>query len=89
MILHTSCRYWTFIKKQGFTWLHTPVFCRWFDIDHERVSGIKVDDPNPDWRTFDVLETIILKTYAASGTMHLWILARPEPERTVGTERSC
>lgn len=31
------------------TGLHTPVFCRWFDIDHERASGIKVDDPNPDW----------------------------------------
>ena len=63
----------TFIKKHGFTGLHIPVFCRWFDIDHERTIGIKADDPNPDWRTFDVLETIILKTYAAGGTVHLWM----------------
>lgn len=61
-----------FLDEHGFTGFHVPVFCRWFDLDTERCGDLATDDPNPDLRTFEVLETLIWKTHAAGGVVHLW-----------------
>lgn len=62
----------TFLKEHGFTGFHVPVFCRWFDIEQERASAIRSDDPSPDPRTFEALEMLITKVHAAGGVVHLW-----------------
>jgi hypothetical protein len=38
-----------------------------------RRVGVGCPSPNPDRRTFEILETIIAKTYAAGGVVHLWV----------------
>ncbi len=38
----------TFLVDHGFTGFHVPVYCRWFDINHDRASEIDIEDPNPD-----------------------------------------
>ncbi|MEX2138548.1 MAG: DUF5060 domain-containing protein [Pirellulales bacterium] len=60
------------IEQHGFTGFHVPVACRWFDINHDRSSDIRSDEPNPDARTFEALELLITKTQAADGVVHLW-----------------
>jgi hypothetical protein len=43
--------------------------------------------PNPDGRTFEILETIITKTYAAGGVVHLWMWGdeqRGQTPHTIG-----
>jgi len=40
----------TFLGEHGFNGLHTCVFCRWFDINEERPSGVDSEDPKPDQR---------------------------------------
>jgi hypothetical protein len=62
----------TFLSGHGFNGLHTNVFCRWFDMEHERSSEIEATDPNPDPRTFEALELLIGKVYAAGGVVHVW-----------------
>jgi len=62
----------TFLVEHGFNGFHTLVFCRWFDIGQERATGIRGKDPNPDPRTFEALEMLIGKTYAAGGIVHIW-----------------
>ena len=61
-----------FIHQHGFTGFHVPVYCRWFNIEHDRSSGIRSNDPNPDARTFEALELLITKVHAAGGAVHLW-----------------
>ena len=62
-----------FIVEHGFTGFHVPVFCRWFDIEHDRAGGISGGDPNPDPQTFEALEMLITKVHAAGGVVHLWV----------------
>jgi hypothetical protein len=62
----------TFIGEHGFTGFHVPVFCRWFDIEHDRANEIPSNDPGPDPRTFEALEMLITKVHAAGGVVHLW-----------------
>ena len=62
----------TFLVEHGFNGFHTNVFCRWFDIGQGRAGGLKSKDPNPDPRTFEALELLITKTYAAGGMVHIW-----------------
>ncbi|MCK5566048.1 MAG: hypothetical protein KAJ07_12455 [Planctomycetes bacterium] len=57
----------TFIVEHGFSGFHTFVFCRWFDIQQERVTDLSSKDPDPDLRTFEALELLIDKTYAGGG----------------------
>ncbi|MBD3273921.1 MAG: hypothetical protein GF372_01345 [Candidatus Marinimicrobia bacterium] len=61
-----------FFEDHGFNGFHIQVFCRWFDIEQERYDGIDTDDPNPDLRTFEALETLITRVYAAGGSVHIW-----------------
>lgn len=60
-----------FMTGHGFSGFHTPVFCRWFDVEKERSDDIDV--PNPDFRTFEALELLITKVYAAGGVVHIWL----------------
>lgn len=63
----------TFLVEHGFNGVHTPVFCRWFDIDRPQCSRINVTDPNPDRRTFAALEALITEVHAAGGVVHIWM----------------
>ncbi len=56
-----------FFGRHGFNGLHTMVFCRWFDFNQERSQHIDDADPNPDQRTFEALELLIMKVHAAGG----------------------
>jgi len=55
---------------QGFTGFHIPVYCRWFDINQPRCANVA--NSNPDPATFNALEAMITRVYAAGGTVHLW-----------------
>ena len=61
-----------FLVEHGFNGLHTIVLCRWFDFDKTRSTEITADDPNPDPRTFEVLELLLKKVHAAGGVVHIW-----------------
>ena len=61
-----------FVREHGFTGFHVPVYCRWFDLEHDRSSEIQSHDPNPDLRTFATLEAFIMKVHAAGGVVHFW-----------------
>ncbi|MCA9922201.1 MAG: DUF5060 domain-containing protein, partial [Anaerolineales bacterium] len=63
----------TFMVDHGFTGLHVPVYCRWFDIDRAQCSPNGSTDP--DLRTFQSLELLITKVHAAGGVVHLWAWA--------------
>ena len=63
----------TFLVEHGFNGVHTPVFCRWFDIDKPQCSRVNVADPNPDPRTFEALEALIAEVHAAGGVVHIWM----------------
>ena len=62
----------TFLVDHGFSGFHTYVCCRWFDIGEMAYDHIRSDDPDPDPRTFEALELLITKTYAAGGMVHIW-----------------
>ena len=61
-----------FLVDHGFNGFHTWVACRWFDINKTRSHEIDDPDPNPDFRTFEALELLIRKVYAAGGVTHIW-----------------
>lgn len=63
----------TFINEHGFNGFHSPVFCRWFDINQPTCSQISGASPNPDPRTFAALEMLITEVYNAGGVVHLWM----------------
>jgi hypothetical protein len=61
-----------FIDGHGFTGFHISVIGgRWFDLDAatDRVESAMTE---PDSRTFEALEMLIVKTHAAGGMVHLW-----------------
>ncbi len=62
----------TYIVEHGFNGLHVKVLCRWFDINQASCNNINVSSPNPDLRTFEALEQVILEVYDAGGTVHIW-----------------
>jgi hypothetical protein len=61
-----------FLNRHGFNGLHVPnVAGAWFDVQKQ---DRKIDSSmrNPDIRTFEALETLIGKVYAAGGSVHIW-----------------
>ncbi|MCB0195125.1 MAG: VCBS repeat-containing protein, partial [Anaerolineae bacterium] len=62
----------TFMVEHGFTGFNTPVFCRWFDIAQRSCNDIRLAEPNPDQKTFEALEELILHVYQAGGVVHIW-----------------
>jgi hypothetical protein len=60
-----------FLVEHGFTGFHTTVWCGWFGIE-ERACDQQGSDPVPDFRTFEALELLIIKTHAAGGVVHIW-----------------
>ncbi len=59
--------------QHGFNGLHVSwMGCRWFDFDKERHSEFDTDDPNPDPRTFAVLERLITLAHQSGGFVHIW-----------------
>jgi len=60
-----------FLVEHGFNGFHIAVLCRWFDLDKTRSDELPAD-PNPDPRTFDVLEVLLEKVHAAGGMVHIW-----------------
>ncbi|NIV92486.1 DUF5060 domain-containing protein, partial [candidate division KSB1 bacterium] len=60
----------TFFVEHGFNGFHTNVFCRWFDIDEPRSDNIDVLEPDP--RTFEALELLLMKVHEAGGVVHIW-----------------
>ncbi len=62
----------TFLVDHGFTGFHVPVYCRWFDLDHDRANDIDLEDPSPDPKTFETLEDFISRVHSAGGVVHLW-----------------
>ena len=63
----------TFLVEHGFNGVHTPVFCRWFNIEQQQCGRVNVRDPNPDPRTFAALETLISEVHGAGGIVHIWM----------------
>ncbi|MFW5658300.1 MAG: DUF5060 domain-containing protein [Bacteroidota bacterium] len=65
----------TFLKGHGFTGFHIPsVSMGWFDIDKtgDGYDKIDSDNPNPDLKTFEILETLIVYTHMSGGAVHIW-----------------
>ncbi len=63
----------TFFVEHGFNGMHTPVFCRWFDINEPDCDQISGSSLNPDTQTFEALELMITKVYNAGGVVHIWM----------------
>ena len=61
-----------FFVEHGFNGFHISVLCRWFDFNKLRSNEISSTSPNPDPRTFEALELLIRKVYAAGGVVHIW-----------------
>jgi hypothetical protein len=62
----------TFMGEHGFNGFHVPIYCRWFDIEHDRSNDIVSEDPNPDIHIFEALEMLITKVHSAGGVVHFW-----------------
>lgn len=61
------------LDRHGFNGLHVPsLAARWFDLDAVRYTDLDTEDPNPDLRTFETLEQLIVRTYDAGGMVHIW-----------------
>ncbi|MFK7805839.1 MAG: DUF5060 domain-containing protein [Anaerolineae bacterium] len=63
----------TFVGEHGFTGFHIRGYCHWFDLGNDRCRNISESDPDPDLDTFEVVEKIIMETYARGGTTHIWM----------------
>ena len=60
-----------FLGDHGFNGFHVEsVAGWWFDLDGDR--RVESTDADPDSRTFEALETLITKTHAAGGHVHIW-----------------
>lgn len=61
-----------FMVRHGFSGFHVPnVAGEWFDIESsDRRVLANMKDPDP--RTFEALELLINKVYAAGGVVHIW-----------------
>lgn len=60
-----------FLGEHGFNGFHVPGGCYWFDLDVMDCREITSTEPDP--RVFEALEDLILATYAAGGSVHLWL----------------
>jgi|GEM_PF-1188614 len=61
-----------FIGEHGFLGFHVPVIGgRWFDLDQSS-DQVMPNAENPDIRTFEALESLIVKTHKAGGMVHIW-----------------
>ena len=60
------------LVEHGFSGVHVAVLCRWFDFENVSSSNIETIDPNPDPRTFEVLDALITRFHQAGGMVHLW-----------------
>ena len=67
--IHEDIQRW--FVEHGFNGIHVGVLCRWFDLDETSYDNLG-DDPNPDPRTFEILEQLISAAHAAGGMVHLW-----------------
>jgi hypothetical protein len=62
----------TFLVKHGFTGFHVPSLGGyWFNYDNPN-DKVSRDMTNPDPRTFDALEGLIIATHRAGGAVHIW-----------------
>lgn len=71
-----------FLGEHGFDGFHVFLSCRWFDISESDCRNVRGSDPALDPRTFDALEMLIRKTYAAGGMVHLWAWGDEERGQT-------
>ncbi len=71
-----------YLETYGFNGFHVFVSCRWFDIGEPDCREAEGDDPELDPRTFEALEMLIRKTYAANGMVHLWMWGDEERGQT-------
>jgi hypothetical protein len=63
----------TWMVDHGFTGMHLgSVACRWFDLASMRHDQVPSANPNPDLRTFQILEQLIRTAHAAGGMIHIW-----------------
>jgi hypothetical protein len=60
------------LVDHGFNGIHIGVLGRWFDFDQISADKIASADPNPDPRTFHVLEQLITRFHQAGGLVHIW-----------------
>lgn len=60
------------LVEHGFNGIHVGVLCRWFNIDQTSADAIDNMNPNPDTRTFEVLEQLIIRFHRAGGLVHIW-----------------
>lgn len=68
--LRDDLRLW--FEGHGFNGVHVGVMCRWFDFEKERHTAFDTDNPNPDPRTFAVLERLIAMAHQSGGFVHIW-----------------
>ena len=61
----------TFIAQHGFNGFHTPVYCRWLNMEQPKCGPNSATDPDP--RTFEALESLITRVYNAGGIVHIWV----------------
>ena len=71
-----------YLDTYGFNGFHVFVSCRWFDIEEPDCREAEGTDPELDPRTFEALEMLIRKTYAATGMVHLWMWGDEERGQT-------
>jgi hypothetical protein len=57
-----------FVIEHGFTGFHLQGRGSWFNL-----TGKPGDNPNPDPRTYAVLETIIRRVHVLGGACHIWM----------------
>ena len=63
----------TFMNGHGFTGFHIRGYCHFFELGKDRCSNISSSNRDPDIRTFEVIESIIMQTYARGGATHIWM----------------
>ena len=71
-----------YLDTYGFNGFHVFVSCRWFDIGEPDCREAKGTGPELDPHTFEALEMLIRKTYAANGMVHLWMWGDEERGQT-------
>ncbi len=62
-----------FMGDHGFNGVHIRGYCRWFLLETDRCNYIPANQRDPDIRTFEIVEKIVMETYARGGTTHIWM----------------
>jgi hypothetical protein len=60
------------LVDHGFNGIHVAPLCRWFDLEQISADKIPAADPNPDPRTFEILEQLITRFHREGGLVHIW-----------------